>query len=56
MKNAFKMTLFVFASIILSACEDSAQIAKKNTAKAADNFEVNRRILFYNTWTDTVVQ
>ena len=54
---------FVFSSImvllVVSGCIESpgdALIAKRNTEKAADNFEVNRRIVFYNTWTDTVVQ
>jgi hypothetical protein len=31
----------------LAACSD-AQIASSNLSKAADNFEINRRIVFYN--------
>lgn len=42
--------------LVISGCSDDARIAKLNTAKAADNFEINRRIIFYNTWTDTVIQ
>ena len=42
-------------SIALSGCDD-ADIAKANMQKAADNFEINRRVIFYNTWTDTVIQ
>lgn len=38
-------TLIVVA--FLAACSD-ADIASKNLTKAADNFEVNRRIVFYN--------
>lgn len=32
---------------ILSACSD-ADIASSNLSKAADNFEINRRVIFYN--------
>lgn len=46
----------LIALLVVSGCQSDAQIAKSNTAKAADNFEVNRRIVFYNTWTDTVMQ
>ncbi len=31
----------------LSACND-ADVASRNLSKAADNFEVNRRVVFYN--------
>ena len=31
----------------LTGCDD-AQIASHNISKASDNFEVNRRIIFYN--------
>ena len=37
---------------LLAGCEDDAQIASRNVSKAADNFEVNRRIVFYNGITD----
>jgi len=36
----------------LTACEDDAQIASENVSKAADNFEVQRRIVFFNGITD----
>lgn len=36
----------------LAACEDDATIASKNASKAADNFEVNRRIVMFNGITD----
>ena len=38
---------------LLAGCADDAQIASRNVSKAADNFEVNRRIVFYNGITDT---
>ena len=59
MKKLKKYTFVLSALMVLlvvSGCNDDAQIAKNNTARAADNFEVNRRIVFYNTWTDTVIQ
>lgn len=42
--------LFILASIVatLSACSTDADIASNNMSKAADNFEVNRRVVFYN--------
>lgn len=39
-------------AIGLSGCRDDAQVASANTRKAADNFEINRRIVFYNGITD----
>lgn len=36
-----------FTLPILAACSD-ADIASQNLSKAADNFEVNRRVIFYN--------
>lgn len=36
-----------------TACmEDDATVASENVSKAADNFEVNRRIVFFNGITD----
>lgn len=37
----------------LTACEDDAVIASENLSKAADNFEIARRIVFFNGITDT---
>jgi protein involved in sex pheromone biosynthesis len=33
---------------LLSGCSDDADVASRNISKAADNFEINRRIVFYN--------
>ena len=33
---------------LLSGCANDAQIASNNLSKAADSFEINRRIIFYN--------
>ena len=46
-----KMTL-VIAMILLSAllisCKSDADVASRNLSKAADMFEVDRRVVFYN--------
>lgn len=39
----------------LQGCADDAKVAKQNLTKAADNFELVRRIVFHNTWTDKVI-
>ena len=36
-----------------SSCVDDATIASHNLSKAADNFEVTRRVVFMNGITDT---
>ena len=32
----------------LAACSNDAQVASYNLSQAADNFQINRRIVFYN--------
>ena len=46
-----KITIAAIAGIsilTLAGCQDDAQIASYNISKAADNFEIDRRIVFYN--------
>ncbi len=43
-----KMILSAAAVVILLAGCSDADVASKNLSKAADNFEVTRRIVFYN--------
>lgn len=43
-----KILLTVIAAVILSACSTDADVASHNLSQAADNFEVNRRVIFYN--------
>ncbi|VVD75112.1 hypothetical protein [Pandoraea commovens] len=38
----------VAIALVLSACSNDANVASHNLSKAADNFEINRRIVFYN--------
>jgi hypothetical protein len=41
---------------VLNACgPNDAQVASANLSQAADNFQINRRIVFYNTHTDAYV-
>ena len=39
--------LFV-AALGVAGCTNDASVASSNLSKAADNFEINRRIVFYN--------
>ena len=38
---------------LLAGCKDDAEIASRNLSKAADNFEIVRRVVFYNGITDS---
>lgn len=47
--NKFIAALGVIGlTAILAACDSSADVASRNISKAADQFEINRRIVFYN--------
>ncbi|MEM7398740.1 MAG: hypothetical protein AAF354_07350 [Pseudomonadota bacterium] len=48
------VTLAVASSaLILAACSDDADVASANLSRAAANFEVDRRIVFFNGITDS---
>jgi len=47
-KEAFIAVSIALVLLCVGGCSD-AQIASDNLKKAADNFEINRRIVFYNT-------
>lgn len=47
-----KKIILVLMLIMMTACTD-ADVASTNLSKAADNFEINRRVVFYNGITDT---
>ncbi len=42
----------VAAGVLLVGCSSDADVASENLSKAADNFEVNRRIVMFNGITD----
>lgn len=51
-----KLTIAALAAtsiLALAGCQDDAQVASYNISKASDNFEIDRRIVFYNGITDT---
>ena len=47
-KYLLKVTLVAAAALGLAACSRDADVASRNLSVAADNFEVERRIVFYN--------
>lgn len=42
-----KLFMVALAAVFLAGCND-ADIASRNLSTAADNFEINRRVIFYN--------
>ena len=42
-------------SIGLAGCANDADVASRNLSQAADNFQINRRIVFYNGITNTYI-
>ena len=54
MKNIIRLVLGVLLMcIVFMGCQKEADIASKNLSVAADQFEIERRIVFYNGITDT---
>ena len=43
-----KILLALGAAVALAACQPDADIASRNLSKAADMFEIQRRVVFYN--------
>ncbi len=52
MNKKYVIALAAVASL-LGGCNSDADMASRNLSKSADNFEVNRRIVFYNGITDS---
>jgi hypothetical protein len=52
-KKIIASTIIIAAAITMSGCGSDADVASYNMSKAADNFEVDRRIVFFNGITDT---
>ena len=48
MRKIFSIATIMMMPFLLSACEGDAQVASHNLSKAADMFEIERRIVFYN--------
>lgn len=49
------ISLIAALSIFVSGCGTDAQIASYNLSKDADQFKINRRIVFYNGFTDEYI-
>lgn len=45
--------LLLATSLVLTGCASDADRVSQNLKTSADNFEVNRRVVFYNSITDT---
>ena len=43
-----KSLIAIVALATLAACSSDADVASRNLSKSADNFEVARRVIFYN--------
>lgn len=56
MKNKFKkLSLVLFLTLVLVGCGSAADRASYNTIKESDEFRVVRRVVFYNSLTDTYI-
>ena len=54
-KIVFPIIAVILAGLLVvgcGPCEDDAEVVSENISKAADNFEVNRRIVMFNGITD----
>ncbi len=49
------LALGLLSSLALAGCVDDAQVATENIKKAGDNFEIQRRVVFYNGITNEYV-
>lgn len=50
-----KAILILTIVVALFGCESDAKKASRNLSTAADNFEINRRVVFYNGITDRYI-
>ena len=55
MKRCVMTLAVLLMTMTLAACEDDARIASQNLSKAADMFEITRRVVFYNGITDSYI-
>jgi hypothetical protein len=48
-----RMPIILLTALVgVTACDDAANVAARNISRAADNFEINRRITFMNGMTN----
>lgn len=53
MKKALILSAVGLSAVGLAGCATDADVASQNISKAADQFEITRRIVFFNGITDT---
>lgn len=53
MKSFIAFAALALSAVAMSGCQDASTVASHNLSKAANNFEVNRRIVFVNGITDS---
>ena len=46
--NRYAISLLAAISLGLAGCNTDADVASRNLSQAADMFEINRRVIFYN--------
>lgn len=51
-KKLIAVALAGLFTVAVSGCSSDAQVAAENLSKAADQFEINRRVVFFNGITD----
>ncbi len=55
MKKLCSGIILVGMALSVAACSSDAELASHNLSKAADNFEVKRRVVFYNGITNDYI-
>lgn len=55
MKTSIKILAITVLALIISACSREADVASYNLSRAADQFEIDRRIVFYNGITNEYI-
>jgi len=55
MKTTLIILITFFISFLFTGCDTDADIASRNLSKAAEQFEIERRIVFYNGVTDKYI-
>ena len=53
--NKFHLIPLALAALALTGCGRDADIASRNLSQAADNFEIDRRVVFLNGITDKYI-
>lgn len=46
--NRHALAIATLVTVLLAGCDNDATVASRNLSQAADSFEINRRIVFYN--------